>query len=239
MDVTPREINEKQFRDAWRGYNQEEVDDFLDRAAESLDRVIQENESTRRRNHELEQALATTREAEEMLKKTLVTAQRAAEEAIAKAKAKADQLVEDAEKRALGANEKARRIIDAAEEEAHRKRLEEERRGEAKRRELDTAITRMTAYQSDLQRKLRTFLDEQERALDALVETDPAPTATGAERSSRPMEGASVEPLRDNGADAPSPQVVNVDEQVQMPDEVDEAAAGHRRGVRGLFFRDE
>ncbi|MDQ3986948.1 MAG: DivIVA domain-containing protein [Actinomycetota bacterium] len=237
MDVTPREINEKQFRDAWRGYNQEEVDDFLDRVAESLDRITQENESTRRRNHELEQALATTRDTEEMLKKTLVTAQRAAEEAIAKAKSKAEQLVEDAEKRALGANEKARRIIDAAEEEAHRKRLEEERKGEAKRRELDAAITRMSAYQSDLQRKLRTFLEEQKLALDALVESDPAPSGHRNEPSSRSMDADPADPLSDNGADSATARVVNVDEQV--PSDEDDETVGHRRGVRGLFFRDE
>ena len=38
MDVSARNIHEKQFHDAWRGYSQEEVDDFLDRVAETLDR---------------------------------------------------------------------------------------------------------------------------------------------------------------------------------------------------------
>src|ERR671917_43557 len=111
MDVTPKDINEKQFRDAWRGYNQEEVDDFLDKVAEAVDNTQRENHSLRARNLELEQALSTTREA----KKTLVTAQRAAEEAISKAKAKAKQLVDEAEKRASGANEEARKIIEEAE----------------------------------------------------------------------------------------------------------------------------
>ena len=57
MDVTPKDINEKQFSDAWRGYNQEEVDDFLDRVAEAVETTQRESEALRERNLELEQAL--------------------------------------------------------------------------------------------------------------------------------------------------------------------------------------
>src|SRR5918997_1856979 len=142
MELTPRDIHEKQFRDAWRGYNQEEVDDFLDKVAEAVDNTQRENHSLRARNLELEQALSTTREAEEMLKKTLVTAQRAAEEAISKAKAKAKQLVDEAEKRASGANEEARRIIEEAESNAKRRTLDIECMGQNRRQELDAAIAR-------------------------------------------------------------------------------------------------
>ena len=244
MDVTPREVNEKQFRDAWRGYNQEEVDDFLDRVAETLENVQRENESVRSRNIELEQALATTREAEEMLKKTLVTAQRAAEEAIAKAKAKAEQLVNEAESRARGANEEARKIIEQAETEAARRTLDVQRRSDERRRELDNEIARLSAYQSELQRKLRTFLDEQSHLLNELVESEPQSTDRGPNGGrSAPSAPARAKPALISDAEVPgepatSQRVVHVD---PAGDAVDEngTPTGHKRGVRGLFFREE
>src|SRR5918997_4154202 len=103
MELSARDIHEKQFHDAWRGYNQEEVDDFLDRVAEVVDVMRRENVAFHNRVRELEQALTTSRETEEMLKKTLVSAQQAAEEAIAKAKEKASALLADAQERAARA----------------------------------------------------------------------------------------------------------------------------------------
>ena len=245
MDVTPKHINEKQFRDAWRGYNQEEVDDFLDKVAEVLDNTQRENQALRGRNLELEQALSTTREAEEMLKKTLVTAQRAAEEAIAKAKAKAKQLVDEAEKRASGANEEARRIIEDAESNAKRKTLDIERMSQSRRQELDSAIARLSAYQSELQTKLKRFLDEQQTSLESLIEAEPpsasGPRANGGSPPSAP--GRTIPPQsRDAGNDPTgTSRIVHVDRTRDTGDGVDfdAEAAPHRRGVRGLFFREE
>lgn len=241
MDVTPKQINEKQFRDAWRGYNQEEVDDFLDRVAETLEGTQQENQSLRLRNKELEKALSTTREAEEMLKKTLVTAQRAAEEAIAKAKAKAEQLVGEAEKRARGANEEARQIIEAAESDARRRTIDIERQAEERRRELDAAIGRLSAYQSDLQNKLRTFLEEQQRSLDALMDAEP-PSGSGSNGAGAggPAQSAGSEGFgrRPGGDASQTARIVRVDRAAQRP-EMDPQSGASKRGVRGLFFREE
>jgi cell division initiation protein len=196
MDLTPRSIQEKQFHDQWRGYNQAEVDDFLDRVAETLDRVQRENEDLRDRIRELDQAMAASRDTEEMLKKTLVTAQRAAEEAIAKAKTKAEELVAEAEARVHQTETAARERISTADEESRRKRSEAEtearrklteaeetakrmvadveRDSSARRRQLDEHIQKLQTFESDIKRRLRTFLDQQTNALDALTET-PAP----------------------------------------------------------------
>lgn len=239
MEITPRVINEKQFRDAWRGYDQEEVDDFLDLVAETLETTQQENTALRGRNVELEQALATTKDTEEMLKKTLVTAQRAAEEAIAKAKVKAQQLVTEAEKRARGANQEARKIIESAEEDARRARQEEERKGEAKRRELDAAIGRLSSYQSDLQEKLRNFLVEQQDALEKLAAQEP-PSAGGSNGKPRNGSGslkAAAPPMPNKVVQPAGDRVLNVSEPENG--EPEHSGVGHRRGVRGLFFREE
>jgi cell division initiation protein len=49
MELGAKEIKEKQFRDAWRGYNQDDVDDFLDRVAEAMDALQREIAALRER----------------------------------------------------------------------------------------------------------------------------------------------------------------------------------------------
>ncbi len=235
MNVTAREINEKQFRDAWRGYNQEEVDNFLDKVSETLEAVQRENSSLRDRNHALEQSVATSREAEEMLKKTLVTAQRAAEEAIGKAKAKAEQLVAEAERRARGANEEARKIIEKAEDDARRKALEVEQEGEARRHELDVIIEKLSSYQSELQSKLRSFLTDQQRNLDELENTESP--SVGRRPPPPPANGRNVDPAA--SPENSTAKVVHVDSKGPEKEPAQEGTGTSRRSVRSLFTREE
>jgi cell division initiation protein len=233
MDLTARDINEKQFHDAWRGYNQAEVDDFLDKVAEALDAALRERETFRRRASELEQAVATSRDTEEMLKKTLVTAQQAAEEAIGKAKAKAEQLVTEAEERAHRASEESRHKSQTLEEEVRQKNADAERRHLAKKREYEAAIEKLRSVESEIRQRLRAFLEQQMTALEQLTATKESPTngtktetpgaaqwvggPAGEQRPRATATGASTEPV----------PVVEGDPAVQ------------RRGVRGLFSRDE
>jgi len=237
MDLTARDINEKQFHDAWRGYNQAEVDDFLDKVAEALDNALRERETFRRRASELEQAVATSRDTEEMLKKTLLTAQQAAEEAISKAKAKAEQLVAEAEERATRANDEARQRIQTIEEEVRQRNADAERSHLAKTREYEAAIEKLRSVESEIKQRLRAFLEQQMTALEQLnlVGDDPAPVAksidpartpgwTGGPRQERPRAKAAGNPGGPNTEPVP---VVEGD------------PSSPRRGVRGLFTRDE
>jgi cell division initiation protein len=190
MSVTSREINEKQFHDAWRGYNQEEVDDFLDKIAETLDQLERENTALQERLRELDQTVEASRSTEEMLKKTLVTAQKAAEEAIATAKQKAERLVSEAEERAQRAREELRERVATAEEEVRMRtakaeeeartraaRLEQEQ--EARRQEMQAAVDRLQEFETEIKGRLRAFLDQQVKALDALDERGEAGSSEG------------------------------------------------------------
>lgn len=172
MELDARSIHTKQFHDAWRGYNQEEVDDFLDRVAEALERVQRENAQLNDRIDELEALVAQARDAEEVLKKTLVNAQRAAEEAIETARSKAEKMIAEAESRARRQNE-----------EAGRRNEQTEREHAQMKRELDASINRLRATESDLRAKLKSFLQEQLRAverLDSMPErAQPAPPGRG------------------------------------------------------------
>jgi cell division initiation protein len=162
MELEASHIHEKQFNDAWRGYNQEEVDDFLDEVAETVDRLHRENRSLRQRVSELDETVANSRNAEAMLKKTLVSAQQAAEEAIAVAKRKAEQLIREAEERARrSAEETSRRSAASEREHATRKQV------------LDADIQRLRSFENELKSRLKTFLEQQQRALDDLESRPP------------------------------------------------------------------
>jgi DivIVA domain-containing protein len=39
MDISPKLLREVEFREQWRGYNPEEVDDFLERLALGLEEL--------------------------------------------------------------------------------------------------------------------------------------------------------------------------------------------------------
>lgn len=286
MDLTARDIHEKQFHDAWRGYNQEEVDDFLDRVAEVLDRVQRENAALQTRVNELDSAVSASRDTEEMLKKTLVSAQQAAEEAISTAKAKASDLITEAEDRARRSIEEANERVQNAEAEARRKTLEAEREHERRRTELDANIERLQGLENELKNRIKGFLDQQAQALQGLEivgpppailgpsggRADEAPAAEGGETTTEseatapeaatesspapaPAEspeggestGSSGAAPRANGSglvdDASAGEAARV---VTLPDAVSNGAggaraeAGHsRRGVKGIFFRDE
>jgi cell division initiation protein len=235
MDLTARDINEKQFHDAWRGYNQAEVDLFLDKVAEALDTALRERETFRRRASELEQAVSTSRDTEEMLKKTLVTAQQAAEEAIAKAKAKAEQLVTEAGERADRANEEARQRIQTLEEEMRQKNADAERQHAAKKREYEATIEKLRSVEAEIKQRLRAFLEQQMTALEQLAAGD-APRSGVPKPAGSDASGWSGAPAPDERPRArPAGQST---EPVPAVD-VDADAVAQRRGVRGLFSRDE
>ena len=265
MELTARHIHEKQFHDAWRGYNQEEVDDFLDRIAEVMNRLERENAALQARLRELDHMVETSRSTEDMLKKTLVTAQQAAEEAIATAKSKAEALVAEAEARAQRANDELKHRVATAEEEVRRKTAEVERQQLARRRETQMSIDRLEAFETEIKRRLKAFLEQQLDSLETLVEKEPvaapasaapapqqsAPTAAApaprlhASPSPVLKETAAVSQARDDekrsGAVATEePEIIDFTDDADVEDFVNEANgdAARKRPLRGIFRRD-
>jgi cell division initiation protein len=160
MELSARAIQEKRFHDAWRGYNQAEVDEFLDLVAESFDRAQREIQSLGERIRMLDLEIQERRESEEMLKRTLMTAQRAAEDAIARAKAKAQELMAEADARV--------------------KKAEAEARDRSK--EMEGRIDGLRQFERDAKARLKLFFQQQLKALDALTEVRPPRLTSGGPR---------------------------------------------------------
>jgi cell division initiation protein len=118
MSLSPVEIRHVQLRRAWlRGYRRSVVDRLLDEIASSFEEVWRERADLADRVEELEAEVAKHRELEELLRSTLVSAERAAQEMREQARREADLIVQEA-------HAEGRRIAREAAEE--KRRLEED-----------------------------------------------------------------------------------------------------------------
>ncbi len=100
MKLTPLDIHHKEFSHALRGYNEVEVDQFLDQVADELERLFKENIDLSERIDALEEKVRGYQDMERTLHNTLVSAQKSADEIIAKAQQEAAAVLKDAEVKA-------------------------------------------------------------------------------------------------------------------------------------------
>lgn len=78
--ITPIDIHNKEFKRSFRGYNEDEIDDFLDRIGNDYEKLYRENRQFQETIDRLEKELARFQRLENTLHETLVVAQKTAEE---------------------------------------------------------------------------------------------------------------------------------------------------------------
>ncbi|MCX8007717.1 MAG: DivIVA domain-containing protein [Coriobacteriia bacterium] len=100
MKLTPLDIHHKEFSKSLRGYNEVEVDEFLDQVADELERLFKENIELSERIEAAEEKVRAYQEMERTLNNTLLAAQKSADDIIAKAKHEAEVVLKDAEVKA-------------------------------------------------------------------------------------------------------------------------------------------
>ncbi|MDR3685686.1 MAG: DivIVA domain-containing protein [Coriobacteriia bacterium] len=99
MKLTALDIHHKEFRHSLRGYSEEEVDGFLDQVADEFDRLFKENIDISEKLEQANERVRGYQSMEATLNNTLVSAQRSAEEIVAKAGVEADAMLRDAEQK--------------------------------------------------------------------------------------------------------------------------------------------
>lgn len=92
--LTPMEIHDHQFKKAFRGYNEYEVDDFLDKIVADFEKLLRENERLKNQVHANDSELDHYRKLEKTMNDTLLVAQRTADEVIGSARRNADEMKE-------------------------------------------------------------------------------------------------------------------------------------------------
>lgn len=205
MPLNPTDVANKQFAIKLRGYAVDEVDVFLEEVEGELARLLRENNDLRQRAtadpaaaavpaasaappaapEPIAPAAMGSTEGQEAALRTLLLAQRTADEAVAEARAEAAQIVETAQAEAdallAGARAEAEQTLGAARSEAEQ--LRDSSRAEAEsalsRAKVDAertvATARDQATQMEQQATARVHaatgdLEERQRALEGRIE---------------------------------------------------------------------
>jgi DivIVA domain-containing protein len=265
VSMTPDDVREQTFKERFKGYDVEEVDAFLERVMDALAELYAEREELTQHVEELQARLAArpadqahvpeatpapTTPADaapapaqppepvssDLVSRTLITAQRAADETIARAQQEAERLVGEAQ------GEAARRVEDAQRHiSAERERLETEAERVARvaeglvrfraeyRARVEQVISDQLALleRTDLPdvpdglRELTTFTPDAEPAapLPTYRELEPPSTPGSAHESLTELAGDPAPPGDDRSYEDDRPYEPEPTEQMQMPTE--------------------
>jgi len=97
MRITPMDIEQQEFSRSFRGYNEEEVDDFLDKIVKDYEELINENVRLNEEIERMQEKLKEFSEIEETLRSALLNAQKSAEEMKDRVESEAKIIIEKAE----------------------------------------------------------------------------------------------------------------------------------------------
>jgi cell division initiation protein len=150
MALTPQDIQSQQFHIRFRGFDVDEVDDFLEKVSEDYLTVIQENKQLRERLEDMKNDLNSYRGEEKSFQKAIVSAQQIAEQMKEKSERQAEELV-------ANAREEAERLVNQAHQEIT---------------VLEKQLDSLKARKSVLRDELRTFLQGYITQLDEIFENE-------------------------------------------------------------------
>lgn len=108
MSLSPIDIQNKEFKKVFRGYSEEEVDQFLEKISQDFEASFKENMVLREEKETLEKKLQHYQQLENSLRSALLLAQNTAEETKANAMKEANLIVEEAKLKAERMKEEAK-----------------------------------------------------------------------------------------------------------------------------------
>jgi cell division initiation protein len=107
VPLTPTDIHNKEFTRSFRGFDEDEVNEFLDQVIKDYEDVIRERDEVKERLNEQTERLGHFTNIEETLNKSILVAQETAEEVKGNATKESKLIIKEAEKN-------ADRIVDEA-----------------------------------------------------------------------------------------------------------------------------
>jgi len=100
VSLTPLDIHNKEFSRSFRGYDEDEVNEFLDQVIKDYENLIREKKDLQEKVETLNERLQQYADIEETLKKSIVVAEQTAEEVKRNANKEAQLIIKEAEKNA-------------------------------------------------------------------------------------------------------------------------------------------
>src|SRR3712207_2362281 len=186
MALRPIDVRRKEFKSGFRGYDANQVDDFLDEVADEFERTYAEN---RRLSEELTVLKGRLEQFEEL------------EGAIREALVHAQQVARDLRR---NANKEAELVVREAKEQAHRILADSSARVERVQESYEVLRKAKQDFNNDFRHLLRTYADVMERAdvasakeiessLRERLDTESIAVARQAAETQQ-MEAAKIEP---------------------------------------------
>ena len=124
MGLTVEQINKQEFSTKMRGYNQNEVQQFMATVAQTVQELTEENHAIKETVKADEGKLKYFSELKDSLNKSILVAQEAADKVKNNAKREADIMIREAQKQATDivseANEKANQVVERSTEETRK-----------------------------------------------------------------------------------------------------------------------
>lgn len=117
MQISPLDIRKMPFKRTFQGFDPDAVQNFLDMVAGEYEAVIRQNSEYATQIKNLEQRLEGYLKIERMLNETLITAQKATDEARVNAQKEAELILKDASLRADRYEDEARQRVHSMESE--------------------------------------------------------------------------------------------------------------------------
>jgi DivIVA domain-containing protein len=251
MEITPKVINEIEFPLKVRGYDPDEVDDFLERMAvgvgqlqERLEQLAERAATAERKAAELEQRSGrggerpTPAEETEQLTRTLAMAQRFVDQATREAEEEATRVVSEAKAEATRLRTEADVELRRIRTESHTQIAEEVRELERNRDALRGDVEALVAHADAQRDRLRASLGEFERLLDnpEKMRAAGAPDSSGAGLPDFARDLVARDLVRDptkESEPAQSPPPMETDDEVDAePEPVPVEASNVRRLAR-------
>jgi len=100
MPLTPLDIHNKEFSRRMRGYDEDQVNEFLDQIIKDYEGLIRENKELQTSLTSIEERLGHFTNIEETLSKSIIVAQNAADDLKSNAKKESQLIIREAEKNA-------------------------------------------------------------------------------------------------------------------------------------------
>lgn len=111
MNLSPLDIRKHEFNKSFRGYDDDEVNAFLDVVSMEYESLIRENALLNEKVRTANDQLKRYHDIESTLQETLLSAERAREETVKTAKKQAEIIIREAEVKAASIMEEGRRVF--------------------------------------------------------------------------------------------------------------------------------
>lgn len=184
--LTPIDIHNKEFKRSFRGYDEDEIDDFLDQVVNDYEHLFRENEKLKAELQQAKKRVEQYTTLEDSIKDSLTLAQKTATEYTTHAKQEADTMRENAAKECQNlrreAEMQAQKRIAESKENVRAIVAEYERLVQEKNQFLRRMQTMLESELADVKDTLAAMPDAETRqakkdSVKSLLADDPHPAA--------------------------------------------------------------